>query len=129
MMDKIKKFIYRVSHCMEIAVSIVIVAVICVMLLRMIQDLITNPGSVQIDHFHEFLAGALSLVVGIEFVNLLCKHTAETLIEVLMFATARQMIVEHLDTVQTLIGIAALALLFAIRKYLILGSGPKDDKL
>jgi len=49
---------------------------------------------------------------------MLCKHTPETLIEVLMFATAREMVVEHLKTYETLIGILAIALLFAIRKYL-----------
>ena len=56
------------------------------------------------EYFSTFLAKALNLVVGIEFVKMLCKHTPETLVEVLMFATARQMVVEHLDTWQTLIG-------------------------
>lgn len=40
------------------------------------------------------------------------------IIEVLLFATARQMIVFHLSAVDTLIGVAAIAGLFATRKYL-----------
>lgn len=48
----------------------------------------------------------------------------------LMLATARQMVVEHLDMTHTLIGIIALAILFAIRKYLLLGEkGKEGDKL
>ena len=68
--------------------------------------------------FTEFLANALSLVVGVEFVKMLCRHSAQTVVEVLLFATARQMVVEHMDPVQTLIGVIAIAILFAIRKFL-----------
>ena len=53
---------------------------------------------------------------------MLCRHSAQTVVEVLLFATARQMVVEHLDPVQTLIGIIGIAILFAIRKYLMTDS-------
>ena len=71
-----------------------------------------------IDFFTTFLANALSLVVGVEFVKMLCRHSAQTVVEVLMFATARQMVVEHMKPSQTLIGVIAIAILFAIRKFL-----------
>ena len=58
------------------------------------------------------------LVVGVEFVKMLCRHSAQTVVEVLMFATARQMVVEHLRTWETLIGVIAIGILFAIRKFL-----------
>ena len=70
------------------------------------------------DFFTKFLANALSLVVGVEFVKMLCRHSAQTVVEVLMFATARQMVVEHMAPTQTLIGVIAIAVLFAIRKFL-----------
>ena len=57
---------------------------------------------------------------------MLCKHTPETVVEVLMFATARQMVVEHLLTWETLIGILGIGVLFAIRKYLFLSA--KESK-
>ena len=49
---------------------------------------------------------------------MLCRHSAQTVVEVLMFATARQMVVEHMKPSQTLIGVIAIAILFAIRKFL-----------
>ena len=49
---------------------------------------------------------------------MLCTHQPGTIIEVLLFATARQMIVEHLNVYETLVGIGAIAALFAIRKFL-----------
>ena len=56
---------------------------------------------------------------------MLCRHSVQNVVEVLLFATARQMVVEHLETWQTLIGVAAIAILFAIRKYLMTG----DERL
>ena len=61
---------------------------------------------------------AMSLAIGVEFVKMLCTHQPGTIIEVLLFATARQMIVEHLNVYETLVGIGAIAALFAIRKFL-----------
>ena len=49
---------------------------------------------------------------------MLCKHTPETVIEVLLFAIARQLIVEHTSTMENLIGIISIGILFATRKYL-----------
>lgn len=51
----------------------------------------------------------MTLAIGIEFVKMLCTHTPGTIIEVLLFATSRQMIVEHLNGTETLLGIAAIA--------------------
>ena len=70
------------------------------------------------EFFTSFLSQALSLVVGVEFVKMLCQHSAQTVVEVLMFATARQMVVEHLAPSETLLGVISIAILFAIRKYL-----------
>lgn len=60
---------------------------------------------------------------------MLAKHTAENLLEVLMFAIARQMIVEHLDMIDTLIGIISIAIIFAVRKYLLLKSADNKEKI
>ena len=49
---------------------------------------------------------------------MLCKHTPATVIEVLLFAIARQLIVEHTSTLENLVGIISIAILFAVRKYL-----------
>ena len=88
--------------------------------------ILTTAGTSVMDmdtsFFTSFLSQALSLVVGVEFVKMLCRHSAQTVVEVLLFATARQMVVEHLDPVQTLIGIIGIAILFAVRKYLMTDS-------
>ena len=66
-----------------------------------------------------FLNEILQVVIVIEFVKMLAKHTPESVIEVLLFAIARKLIVDHnIDALQLLIGVIAIAVLFAIRKFL-----------
>lgn len=117
------ELIYNTARYTEIVLSIVIIIVIALSGLRLI---LTTAGTsimdMDISFFTSFLSQALSLVVGVEFVKMLCRHSAQTVVEVLLFATARQMVVEHLDPAQTLIGIIGIAILFAIRKYLMTDS-------
>ena len=111
--------IYNVARYTEIMLSIVILIVIALAGIRLIYAITeTSIMNMDIEFFTEFLANALSLVVGVEFVKMLCRHSAQTVVEVLMFATARQMVVEHMAPTQTLIGVIAIAILFAIRKFL-----------
>lgn len=111
--------IYQVARYTEIVFSVVILIVIALAGIRLIYEVTsTHILDMDIEFFSTFLSAALSLVVGVEFVKMLCQHSTQTVVEVLMFATARQMVVEHLDTTQTLIGVLAIALLFAVRKYL-----------
>jgi phosphate starvation-inducible membrane PsiE len=50
---------------------------------------------------------------------MLCKHTPETVIDVLLFAIARQIVVYHDAPIDMLIGVVAIVGLFAAKKYLI----------
>ena len=78
----------------------------------------------------DFLSGTLLLVMGIEFVKMLMLHTYGAVIDVLLFAIARQMIISHEEPMQTLMSVGAVAGIFAIKKYLYTGerweSGQKD---
>ena len=121
--------IYNVARYTEIVLSIVILIVIALTGIRLIYTITEiSVLDMDIDFFTEFLANALSLVVGVEFVKMLCRHSAQTVVEVLLFATARQMVVEHLQPTQTLIGILGIAILFAVRKYLMTDSDDMSPK-
>ena len=111
--------IYNISRYAEIALSMVILLVIALAGFRLIMEVAdTSVMSMDTEFFSTFLSQALSLVVGVEFVKMLCQHSAQTVVEVLMFATARQMVVELLGPAETLLGVLSIAVLFAIRKYL-----------
>ncbi|MGN1014954.1 MAG: transporter [Butyricicoccus sp.] len=129
--QKINRFLSRSAVYVEIALSCIIIAVIMVMTVGLVLNLLQGDLlHMDDENFREFLSSALTLVVGMEFVKMLCMHSAESMIDVLLFATARQMVVEHLGAVDTLITVFAIAVLFVIRKFLFVtkASGGKQKK-
>lgn len=68
--------------------------------------------------FEKLLSDILLLVVGIELALMLVRRTPESLIEVMFFVVARKMLLKTDTFWDLLLGVAALAGLFAIRKYL-----------
>lgn len=118
MTDILKKLMLRVAEFMEIILAIYLVVVLVLVIGRTIiveTPTIFTEGTA----IHHFLEGSLTLAVAIEFVKMLCMHTPGTLIEVLLFAIARHMIVESLTPVQNLLIVIAIVILFAARKYLL----------
>ena len=114
---------------MEIVLSIIILIVIALAGIRLIFTITEIPiMDMDIDFFTTFLANGLSLVVGVEFVKMLCTHTPGTVIEVLLFAISRQMIVGHVSGFEVLAGVAAIAGLFATLMYLYAKSFGTDEK-
>ncbi len=77
--------------------------------------------------FNNFLKMMFNLIIGIEFIKMLCRHDLDSVVEVLLFAVARYMIVEHLSIYQTLVGVIAIAILFVIRKYLFISAIDKQE--
>ena len=85
---------------LEVALSaIVLVALLLsiVPLLELMPGLLTHGDSVEV---REFLERALDIVIGIEFIKMLAKHSPGSVLEVLLYAIARHMIVGHEDAVQ-----------------------------
>lgn len=129
MKRKINDIIYAISRYTEIVLSAIMLLVIVALIVPMIFNFVSIPLlEVTPEQFTEFLGNALNLLIGVEFVKMLAKHTAENLLEVLMFAIARQMVVEHLNMIETLIGIISIAAIFAVRKYLLLKSPDNQTK-
>ena len=111
----------------ELVLSAFLLLVVIALSVRLIAQSVPQVWSQQIDVMY-YLESAMTLAIGIEFVKMLCRHSAQTVVEVLLFATARQMVVEHLQPTQTLIGILGIAILFAVRKYLMTDSDDMSPK-
>lgn len=110
----------KMTSYVELVLSEFLLLVVVALSVRLIVQSVPQVWSRQIDVMY-YLESAMTLAIGIEFVKMLCTHTSETIIEILLFAISRQMIVEHLSTTETIIGVGAIAGLFAIRKYLFCG--------
>jgi hypothetical protein len=74
--------------------------------------------------FSSYIEKALTIVVGIEFLKMLCRHSLASVVEVIMFYLSRSLIVETTTMSEGLLCVLGVAGLFAIRKYLFI---PKVD--
>ena len=118
MKNNLQKKIYKLALHIETFFAIVIDIVIAILAVKLVME-IMQPGFFdQADAFSDFLQTALGLVVGVEFVKMLVKHTPDNVVEVLIFALSRHLIVYHVSMVEWLIGIVCIAILFAIRHFL-----------
>lgn len=68
--------------------------------------------------YRHFLESALDLVIGIEFIKMLIKHTPGSVVEVLLFALSRHMVLEGGNSMENLLTVCAIAVIFVIRKFL-----------
>ena len=116
----LQKIMQKMASHMELVLSVFLLLTVVVLTVRLITQSGPQLWSQQIEVMY-YLESAMTLAIGIEFVKMLCTHTPETIIEILLFAISRQMIVEHLSATETILGVGAIAVLFAVRKYLFCG--------
>ncbi len=119
--EMLKQMIKRFTHYLEfvlasfIAVSVVIGMVDLVRYLIIIYT--TNPYH-SYDVIQKFLGHVLLLVVGVELVVMMVFHSPTSVIEVLLYAVARKLLIYNQGMIDFIIGIIAMAAIFAIRKFL-----------
>ena len=124
--DKIQHGIYNLARYLEMFLS-VLLAIVIILLAGKLVVQIFDVGYLwnEANAFAHFLESAMTLAVGVELIKMLCIHTPETVVEVLLFAIARQIVVSHSSIIDTMIGVVCIAILFATRKFLFMAS---DDK-
>ncbi len=120
MKEKIRTVIFKAANILELAISSIIIMVILILTFKLLYEV---EGMLGISSIDDMLSAVLStsfnMVIGIELVKMMVKHSAVSVIEVLAYSVARQMVVEHFGAADILIAVAALLLLFLIRKYLL----------
>lgn len=116
----------RIAYIFEsILAMVVLIAVFLgtIDVLRMIWKayIVDFQTPVQYSQLNDMLGQILLLVIGVELVVMLSLHLPGALIEVLLYAIARKMLLlpKSEGMADVLIGVIAIAGIFAIRKYLV----------
>lgn len=126
MREKIQEVMYKFAYVLELLISIIVAFAVVVLSVRLFASTanttLFSPGD---DTLVKILDDAMILAIGVEFIKMLCRHTPETVIEVLLFAIARQLVIVHTSPLENLITILSIAILLAVRKYLLFD----DDKI
>ena len=107
------------TEYMEVILGWIIITGFILSTLPLLKDLPAMILESDTETFTIFLERALSLVIGIEFIKMLVKHTPQSALDVLLYAIARHMVLNHEDALENLIGLLAIAVLFVISRFLI----------
>lgn len=118
MKSKAKVLIDRCATVLEYFIAGILCIGLLYFTLKLIGSVLHLPGHEAYETFEELLHAAFTLVIGVEIIRMLCEHSTEIVFEVLTFALARQIVISHDSAIDNVFGIAALAGVFAIRKYL-----------
>lgn len=112
------KFLLKAAWVLELLIALFI------LLVTVLQMVLTGKDSVHyllLGQFslYEFFGSVMNVVVGLEFIKMLVLHTPKAVTDVLLFAIARQLVVSHSSAMETLLGVAAVALIFVVKKFLL----------
>ena len=107
--------IAQVASALEILIAFLVLVAIGAAGIRFVQDVFSLRQTPPLEQ-------AFNLVIGIEFIKMLAKHTPGSAIEVLLFAMARQLVIGHMTPVENLLGVIAIGIIFIIRKFLFVPS-------
>jgi hypothetical protein len=120
--SKIPEYLAEALHWFEVGLAALSVIFVALGVLYLLGELLhfreTLNETALHTSFEEVLSDILLLVVGIELALMLVRQTPEALIEVMFFVVARKMLITSDTFIDLILGVAALAGLFAIRKYL-----------
>ena len=90
-----------------------VVASLGIVFMTDVQQLFVSP-----DYLQARLSDACLIIIGIELIKMINSYTIDSVIDVMLLAIARQMVVEHTAPIENLITVIAVGILFVIRKYL-----------
>ena len=124
---KVQGLLYEVSFYLELIAALIVIILILAQTAGLATDMVTHSNNLtNSDYFTFFLEKCLNIVIGIEFLKMLCRHNMDAVIEVLLFTLARHLIVKQFAIVEGLICVIAISILFVVRKFLFVPQ--MDDK-
>ena len=117
LLHKVQAVFFRLAMWFEVVFALVIFAGVVIHLTH-IPGIMLNRET----EFIDFLQFLMEGLVGLELIMMLCRHDLDSIIEVMIFTVTKYLVVNHESAVGILIGVAAVAVLFAIRKFLFLSA-------
>lgn len=111
-------FLRKLTKVMEFIIAALLACGIIIMIFQLIGTVQHLPDQSTYPNYDDLLTSCFNLIIGVELIRMLYLHTPLSVIEVLLFAIARQIIIDHSSPVNSLLGVIAIAILFATRKFL-----------
>lgn len=117
--DEVAHFLRRVCDIIELVLAVLTIIGIVIAIIGLvpqIREFWNNRYEVR--QLIWYLEMVFNIVIGVEFLKMLCRPDADTVVEVLLFLVARHMIIEETGALEDLLSIISMAILFVIKKYI-----------
>ncbi len=127
---KYKKIMLKICNILEIAAALLVLMGILLSgysLLRNFDVFWDLLGDMSL--FRDYLAKIFILVIGIEFLQMLCRPNADNIIEVLIFLVARHMIVYDTTPFEDFVSVISITILCILRRYLHNAENRENDEM
>ena len=122
--NKIRKILSSVASYLELLVATMIVFSVALAAVALFSDLYIYGTSLFDKEKAELLyntifSTAIHIVIGVEMIKMIVKHTPASVLEVLLFVISKRVVAEtEFGSIDMLICVLAIAVIFAIKKFL-----------
>lgn len=129
-MKKVVKTLQEICRILELVVAIFVLLGILTAIIGLLKDDIKLFEELLHDmtSFRHYLEKIFVLVIGIEFLEMLCHPNSDNVIRVLIFLVARHMIVGDTSPYEDFVSVLSIAVLFILRKYMHSGDHTAENK-
>lgn len=111
-------FLKYLTKILEFVIAVLLSCAIIIMTVQLALSMGQLTDASTYPNYDDLLTACFNLIIGVELIRMLYLHTPITVFEVLLFAIARQIIIDHSSPVNSLLGVIAIAILFATRRFL-----------
>lgn len=119
-MQNITKWLHIICRILEVIVAAFVLIGIVLSIISLIKD--DSHMFQELAHdtsaFHHYLEKVFTIVIGIEFLEMLCHTNSDSVIHILIFLVARHMIVGETTPFEDFVSVISIAVLFLLRKYM-----------
>lgn len=128
-LEKVKRSIQIICELLELIAAVLVLIGILLSAISLVgngdvfRQLMTNTAS-----FKQYLDQIFMLVIGIEFLIMLCRPNSENVIDVIIFLVARHMIIGDTTPYQDFVSVISVAILCIVRRYLRVSKENKEEK-
>ncbi len=119
MWDRLRKMLYEASEVMELFMAGAVVFGLLIAAAALGPALSEYwQHRMEAGAFLEYLDAVFNVVIGIEFIKMLCKPSSANIIEVLIFLIARHMIVTATTPLEDLLSVVRIGIIFYFRRFM-----------
>lgn len=120
---KLRKAISTLAGFMEILVAGIILLAVLISAVLLIFDLVGFGvglfGKEAAISYNDIFSTAIYIVIGIEMIKMIVKHTPDSVLEVVLFVVAKRIVADtSFGSLDLLLCVLAIAAIFAVRKFL-----------